>query len=69
LELGQTFEGEAVSDLAEEVTTFGFRTQELLVVVFEKLEVAIDIATTETQVKDTLLGIVCERKKHLRFER
>jgi hypothetical protein len=38
-------------------------------VIFGKLEVLIDIAATESQVQNAGVGIVCDREKHLRFER
>jgi hypothetical protein len=59
-----------VSDLSEEEAASGFSVEKRLIVRSRELEVAIDVAgLAESQKQYVVLGIVRNRREHLRFER
>jgi hypothetical protein len=55
--------------VSEEKAAFGLRTEEGQIVVVREVEVAIDITALESQVEDLVVGVVRNRREHLRFQR
>ena len=58
LELGKALVTEAIPDVTQKIAASRLGVEELLVLIVGELEVAVDIAASETQVQDAALGVV-----------
>ena len=57
-----------IADTVQEVATSGLCLQELPILLFGKIEIAIDIAAAEAQPQDAVPAVICRCSEQFRFK-
>ena len=68
MKLSQSFIAEMISNAAQEVAPSGLCLQELPILLFGKIEIAIDIAAAEAQPQDAVPAVICRCSEQFRFK-